>query len=48
MTALIIAKASHKSVLKLSNDDGVQATSLFSIAQHRAFGIKCAMMRTIA
>jgi hypothetical protein len=48
MTALIIAKSSRRSVSKLNKDGDVQATSLFSIAQHRAFGTKCAVPCTIA
>jgi hypothetical protein len=48
MTALIIAKSSHRSISKLNKDSDVQATSLFSIAQHCAFGTKCAMSCTIA
>jgi len=48
MTALIIAKSSRRSVLKLNKDGDVQATNLFSIAQHRAFGTKCVVSCTIA
>jgi hypothetical protein len=48
MTTLIIAKSSRRNILKLNKDGDVQATNLFSIAQHRAFGTKCAMSCTIA
>jgi len=48
MTTLIIAKSSRRSVSKLNKDGDVQATSLFSIAQHRAFGTKCVVPCTIA
>jgi hypothetical protein len=41
MTALIIAKSSRKSISKFNKDEGVQATNLFSVAQHQAFGTKC-------
>jgi len=48
MTALIITKSSRKSVSKLNKDGDVQATSLFSIAQHHAFATKCVVPCTIA
>jgi hypothetical protein len=48
MRALIIAKSNSKNILKLNKDGNVQVTSLFSIAQHHVFGIKCAMSCTIA
>jgi len=48
MTTLIIAKSSRRNIPKLNKDGNVQATNLFSIAQHRAFGTKCAMPCTIA
>jgi hypothetical protein len=48
LTALIIAKSNRRSVSKLNKDDNIQATNLFSIAQHRAFSTKCAMSCTIA
>jgi hypothetical protein len=47
-TALIIAKSSRRSVLKLNKDGDAQATSLFSIDEHRAFGTKCVVSCTIA
>jgi len=46
LTALIIAKSSHRSVSKLNKDGDVQATSLFSIAQHNFF--KDNVMKTLA
>jgi hypothetical protein len=37
MRALIVAKSNSKNILKLNMDSNVQATSLFSIAQHHFF-----------
>jgi hypothetical protein len=48
MTALIITKSSRRSVSKLNKDGDIQATSLFSIAQHHAFSTKCVVSCTIA
>jgi len=48
MIALIIAKSSRRSVSKLNKDGDVQATNLFSIAQHCALGTKCVVSCTSA